>query len=157
MFSPLLALWALGIFFRGLDFDENISLEADLLNRATKDAMRANGYEQEDDARSEDSQTSMDSWADGQGADDVNLAKDFHFDEVHLARGAPWLADGPGTAPKVRLPNVFARRLYSSATMRLDRLPVKTATPGLLPPIMNATATTSACECECARRRVDTE
>ena len=60
LLSPLLALVALSIFFLGLDFDEEAALELDLLQQMRRESDLLSHVDQ--DACSEDSQQSVDSW-----------------------------------------------------------------------------------------------
>ena len=58
--SPLLALSALTIFFLGLDFDEDLAVEADLMALVRRSS---SDVDLDDDAMSDDSNASIDSWA----------------------------------------------------------------------------------------------
>ena len=61
MVSPLLALCALAIFFRGLDFDEDLAIESELVSLVNRSSGTIG--DDFDDAASDDSQTSLDSWS----------------------------------------------------------------------------------------------
>jgi hypothetical protein len=67
--SPLLALIACIVFFVGLDFDEDLACEAELMALVRRAA--AGEELDDDDAASDDSHASLDSWSISELADEL--------------------------------------------------------------------------------------